>query len=136
MNIEEDPTFIEYISNQHVKEKTKYAYKFRLKGYCNYTQQTPTQLIEEAENEEEKRIRMKNRKIKQHINGFIQYLITEKKSPNYVNTSIATIKSFYNEFEIELPKIKCKFHDEEALLTTETIITKKTHPKSIEILQY
>jgi len=130
MNIEEDPTFIEYISNQHVKENTKYAYKFRLQGYCNYTKLTPTQLIEEAENEEEERIRMKNRKIKQRINGFIKYIIDEKKSPNYVNTSITTIKAFYNEFEIELPKIRCKFHDEKELLTTETIITKK-HIKKV-----
>jgi len=125
MNIKNDPHLIEYLQVQNTRKTTKEIYVKRLKVYCKFTGKTPTQLIEEAEEDEENSIRMKKRRIKKYLINFLAYLREENRSPNYITNLIATIKSFYGEFEIELPRIRCNIRSQEELITTEDIISKK-----------
>lgn len=125
MNIQDDPHLIEFLQNLNVRKSTKEIYIKRLKVYCEFTDKTPTQLIEEAEEDEENRIRMKKRRIKKDIMNYMIYLREQNRSPNYITNLIATVKSFYSEYEIELPKIRCNLKQEEQLITTQDIITKK-----------
>ena len=125
MNIQNDPHLIEFLQNLNIRKTTQEIYIKRLKVYCEFTGKTPTQLIEEAEEDEESRIRMKNRRIKKDIMNYLIYLREQNRSPNYITSLIATIKSFYSEYDIELPRIKCNLKQEEQLITTEDIITKK-----------
>ncbi|MGB9979413.1 tyrosine-type recombinase/integrase [Methanobacterium sp.] len=125
MNIQNDPHLIEFLQNLNVRKTTQEIYIKRLKVYCQFTGKTPTQLIEEAEEDEENRIRMKNRRIKKDIMKYLVYLREQNRSPNYITNLIATVKSFYGEYEIELPRIRCNIKQEEELITTEDIINKK-----------
>ena len=68
---------------------------------------------------------MKNRRIKKEITSYLAYLREQNRSPNYITNLIAIVKSFYSEYEIELPKIRCNLKQEEQLITTQDIITKK-----------
>ncbi len=125
MNIQNDPHLIEFLQNLNVRKTTQEIYIKRLKVYCEFTDKTPTQLIEEAEEDEENRIRMKNRRIKKYIVQYLVYLREQNRSPNYITSLISAVKSFYSEYEIELPKTRCNLKQEEQLITTQEIITKK-----------
>lgn len=85
----------------------------------------PSELIEEAEMEEEQRIRMRNRQIKRYLIDFIKYLKKENRSPNYINSMLSTIRSFYSSMEIELPHVTCNIKEPEQLITINDIPTKK-----------
>lgn len=65
INIKDDPTLIDFLEARDIKEYTKETCIKRLKQYCKLTGKTPSELIEEAEDEE--RIRMRNRKIKRYF---------------------------------------------------------------------
>lgn len=130
MNIKEDPYVMEFLLNRNIKAVTKDQYIRRLKQYFKYLEMTPTQVIDEAIQEEEQGIRKPNRKIKKHMLNFFNHIKNEGKSPNYIKSTMTVIRSFYNEFEIELPRIRCNIKDQEELITTLDIPTKK-HIKTI-----
>ena len=132
MNLKEDPQIIEFLLNRNLKPHSEYQYLKRIKQYCQYTQLTPTELIEEAINEEEQGIRKPNRKIKKYMIGYINKLKNENKSPNYITTGITIIKTFYNEFEIELPRVRCNIKEQKELVTTTDIPTKEDIKKIVK----
>lgn len=135
MNMEkimEDPHIKEFLNSRQIRKSTKRQYVLRITSYCNFTGKTPTQLIEEAELEEDKHIRMKNRKIKKYFIEYINYLIEQRKSPNFIKSSMTTIRSFYNEYEIELPRNRAKTNKKKRMLTTDDIVGKKHILKSLE----
>jgi integrase len=65
----------------------------------------PNEWITEAENEEEKRIRMRRRKIKAHLLDFKEFLNTKNYTLLTIRQTIIAVRSFYREFDIELPKM-------------------------------
>ena len=62
-----------------MRKSTKEQYISRIFKYCICFDKTPSELIEEAEDEEEKKIRMKNRHIKKYLNDFLHHLIDKKE---------------------------------------------------------
>ena len=128
MNKEElkkDPSLIDFLDSRDIREPTKISYINRLNEYCKFTGKMPSELIEEAEIEEEERIRMRNRQIKRYLIDFIKYLKKENRSPNYINSMLSTIRSFYSSMEIELPHVTCNIKEPEQLVTINDIPTKK-----------
>jgi hypothetical protein len=47
--------------------------------YCNFIEKTPTELIDEAEKEEDLQIRMRNRSVKKYLLDFKDYMETNQK---------------------------------------------------------
>lgn len=125
MDITSDRHIKDFYRSRNLRETTQDLYTTLLTQYCLYTGKTPTELIEEAEDEEEERIRMKNRKIKTYLLDYTEYLENKGKSPGYVDKIITTIRTFYKEYEIELPRKRKITPDEESLVTKEDIVTKK-----------
>ena len=128
MNKEElkkDPSLIDFLDSRDIREPTKISYINRLNEYCKFTGKMPSELIEEAEIEEEERIRMRNRQIKRYLIDFIKYLKKENRSPNYINSMLSTIRSFYSSMEIELPHVTCNIKEPDQLVTINDIPTKK-----------
>ena len=107
-SIVNDNHFQEFLNNRQVTESTKEQYTVRMLSYCDYLNKNPTELIEEAEDDEDQMIRMKNRKIKRYLNDFLHHLTEDRKSRNYIKACMMTVRAFYGEFEIELPKIRFK----------------------------
>ncbi|MCR5027376.1 MAG: tyrosine-type recombinase/integrase [Methanobrevibacter sp.] len=82
-------------------------YKYAVDKYCKYNDNNLYNLLKEAEEEEEKGIRWKNRKLKKRLIGYRQYLI-EKYTKHTVESNLKPILVIYRFHEIELqplPKI-------------------------------
>lgn len=116
-----DEHVIKFINSRNLKPNSISVYRISLKNYCNYTGLTPTQLINEADEEYDNGVKKKNRKIKSYLQGFINHLDNEGRAANTIHNSFINIRSFYDEFEVELPKVKCKIKDEEELITIKDI---------------
>ncbi len=84
------------------KESTKQSYRIVFNKYCNFHQRTLEELLEEAEKEEEERIPLKQRKIKENLLSFQLYL-SKNYTYNTVQNDMGKIKTFYRTNEIELP---------------------------------
>jgi len=63
-----DKHSLEFLNSRQITESTKAQYLQRMSKYCTFLNKTPTELIEEAEDQ---RVRMKNRQIKKYLNDFL-----------------------------------------------------------------
>ncbi len=108
MKFDDDPIFQDFINNRDLRDSTIKNYRMILTSYSKYTELTPEQLIDEAELEEEQGIKLRKRKIKQHLIGFKKYMEEIGYSPVNIKNRITIVRSFYNEFEIQLPRIRNK----------------------------
>ncbi len=89
------------------KQNTKSRYNVSVNIYCEYNNMDLYELIQEAENEEEKGIRWKHRKLKTRLINYRQYLI-ENYSSGTVANYLTPILVIYKYYEIEtqpLPRI-------------------------------
>ena len=132
MNIEEDPHVKLFFQFRNIKQNTKRNYLSALASYCKYVNLTPTELIEEAEKEQDEPIKMKNRKIKKYLTSYPQYLLKEGIKPSTVRTKIASIKTFYREFDIILPNKRMKLPQNQTLVTSEDILTKEKIQRALK----
>lgn len=103
--IQDEDIFQEFCENRGLSEGSIRFYRTALQRYSDYTKKGLEDLIQEAEEEEDNRIRMRNRKIRSYLNGFRKHLDDEELSLNYINQVVSAVRSFYGDFEIELPKI-------------------------------
>lgn len=88
----------------HAKTHSKSArkiYKNAVKQYCHQQKLTLSELITEADQEEDQRIRWRDRKLKQRLLNFRQYLISNYKK-NTVQNYFNSIRAIYKYFEIEI----------------------------------
>jgi integrase len=116
MSIDNDQLFKEFL-DRGIKESTQIRYKSILQHYTDSTGLTPTELIEEAENEEDQAIRLRKRKIKKHLETHLQYLQDKDFSPKYIQISMTCIRTFYYFFDLQLPRVKITTNKEPAITT-------------------
>lgn len=132
LTILEDQHYKKFIEYKGIKDSTQEVYSYILENYCDLIGKTLTELIEEAEEEEDKRIRMKNRKIKNYLIKYRDHLESKNLSYKTIKSNMATVKSVYREFEIELPRIRLKNNEDETLITTDDIIQKEHIIKALK----
>lgn len=106
--LEEDQKFQELLIIKNPKTKTRDIYKVVMKQYILVTGLTPTQLINEAEEEEDKGVKLRNRKIKTYLLNFIQYLRKKNFEETSISNYITYIKMFYKTFDIIIPRLPVK----------------------------
>lgn len=94
-----------------IRKGTQKSYNIALKQYCEYTSKSPSELIEEAEDEESKGIKLSRRKIQNYMLGYRKMLEESGKAPKTINLYLSSVRSFYDTFDIILPKIKLKRGD-------------------------
>ncbi|WP_192812685.1 tyrosine-type recombinase/integrase [Methanobacterium formicicum] len=70
-------------------------------------------MIEEAENEEEAGIKLRNRKINDYFYDFREKLEEEGMLPSTINGYFDTVKAFYRHYDIHLPKLKINLNSGE-----------------------
>lgn len=100
----------EFSKTRNLKQKTIYQYKDVIKLYTQYNQMTLTELLNEAETEEDQGIRWKNRKLKKRLLGFRAWLNTQYREST-VKSHFTRIKAIYNHYDIEihnLPPVNTK----------------------------
>ncbi len=103
--IGEDPLIMDFFLNRELGEGSRGVYIQRITLYCKYVELNPTELIEEAERESDEGIKPRNRRIKRHLLGFREHLKEKGNSTNYIKNAIGTVRTFYKEYEIDLPHI-------------------------------
>jgi integrase len=103
-----DPLLDDFLSTKN--PQTQRVYHTILQHYMNYTGKSMTELVEEAEEEQYGNVLKRKRKIKGYLSGFKQYREDLGHSPHTVKNSITTVRSFYNYFDVDLPKEKQKYH--------------------------
>lgn len=105
MTNETDPLLIEFLDARRRKQSTKREYANRVLKYCEFLDKTPTELIEEAEEDQINYPLIRQRRIKEYLLNFRENLDSSDVVPTYVNDVMAIVKAFYRQFEITLPEI-------------------------------
>lgn len=109
-----------------LSEKTMGGYYTALGLYTMYCNMNLQELLNEADEEEEKGIRWKKSKLKQKLLGFRSYLLTEY-THGTVKIHFGRIKTFYNHFEIDMgyiPKINIKSVKKNEPIRFDDLLTK------------
>ncbi|WP_295603056.1 site-specific integrase [uncultured Methanobrevibacter sp.] len=91
-------------ADRNLRKSTARKYRTALNSYSKFHNMTLQELLDEADKEEEQRIRRKKRKIKQRLIDYRAYIFEEY----YLSTAkgyFTSVKTFYNHFEIELPTL-------------------------------
>ena len=106
--METDDQLIDYFSKtRKLHPNTKRGYELYIRQYAEFNNMTMTELLQEAEDEEEAGIRWKHRKLKKRLIDFRAYLY-ENYAYETAKTRFGKLLAFYRHFEIEihqLPKI-------------------------------
>ena len=97
--------FRKFCKDRHIKESIIKGYDSALKAYENFHKKSISELFKEAQIEENKRIPLKDRKIKKRLLEFRSYLLNSNLSPNTSKTYFSKVKTFYLHFEFELPHL-------------------------------
>lgn len=105
-DIEGDQAFQYYREKHDIAESTMIGYINSLQRYVEYTGLTLTELIKEAEDEENKNISKEKRQVGLRLRGFRKHLKTLDLAPATIKRALAATKSFYvNGHSIELPSL-------------------------------
>lgn len=104
--VAEERLFKEFCRNRNLSDSTILNYKKGLQKYSDFTGLTLEELINEAEEEEDLGIRMRKRKIYQYLMDYKQSLVDYGHKDGYVNKLIREIRTFYYEFDIDIPRNK------------------------------
>ena len=97
--------FIKFCKERNIKDSTMKGYESALKKYTSFHDKTINYLLKEALKDEEKRIPLKERKIKKRLLDYRNYLLNSTMSPNTAKTYFSKLKTFYIHFEIEIPHL-------------------------------
>lgn len=103
---EDEEMLQELAQARNIRHSTMIRYRTIIKYYVESQGLSLHELITEAEKEEDQGIRLKNRTLKKRLINHRNYLINER---NYslitVQKTMTGLRTIYNHYEIELPKI-------------------------------
>ena len=108
-DIENDPCVKDFLRSRRLRESTRKEYLGRLNQYCLFTGKTPTELIDEAEMEQDQGIKTRKRKIKGYILDYIDEFKNNNKADTTAKTHIETIFGFYKVYDIDTPSLRNLF---------------------------
>lgn len=97
--------FIKFCKDRNIKESTKQGYVSTLLRYTTLHDCTIEELIKEAKSDEENRIPLKERRLKQRLLSYRTYLLESNLSSNTIKTYFSKLKTFYAHYEIEIPHL-------------------------------
>ena len=95
-----------WVLRKDLEDSTIEYYIEFLKYYCNLVGLTPDELIKEADLEEEKGIKLRDRKLNFYFLKMKKQLKNENKAEGTINLYIYSVKSFYDSMDIQVPPIK------------------------------
>ena len=90
---------------KNLSKNRQKSYNHIIKHYEQCHNKTLPELLEEAEIEEEQGIPLRKRNLKQRLLQYKQYLQEKNLQQSTINEYIQTIKSIYNYYELQIPRI-------------------------------
>lgn len=134
MNITDEKLLDDFINCRNLSQRTRHGYKDSLNKYILFQEKSFSELLLEADTEEELGVRWKNRKLKERLINFRLYLI-DNFMYSTAKIHFQKILTLYKHFEIEihmLPKISTKDVNNSYVITYEDLPTKNILNKSLE----
>lgn len=104
--LRQDSTVKKWLSNLKPRRNTELTYTQALSAYTENTGLTPYELIAEADQEEENKVRMRDRKIKDRLINFRSSMVDQGLADFTIRGRMGAVRSFYQSFDIELPKLQ------------------------------
>ena len=95
--------FKKFCKERNIKKSTIGGYSIALKQYVDFQDESIEYLIKEAYCDEKNKIPLKDRKLKQRLLNFRDFLINSDLSPTTAKTYFSKVKTFYMHLEIEIP---------------------------------
>jgi len=102
--IRQHPDFLDFCKRRNLKSSTINKYVIALHKFTDLIGLDLGEMIEEAEEEEDLGLRLRKRKIRQHLIKFKQYLDDQEYSENYKTGSLSLVRAYYSEYDVTLPK--------------------------------
>ena len=101
MNMNNNTIISEFVKARRLKKGTAEQYQIALNFYSKFQEKPLHELLKEADEEEEKGIRWKNRRLKTRLLNYRNYLY-EQYVKSTAELKFALIKTFYKHHEIEI----------------------------------
>lgn len=111
MNTGDQNLIDHWVITKNLSEGTQKNYQIALFEFSELNQKTISELKEEAIQEQLQGIWITDRSIQQYFTTYRKNLKERGLAPNTINLRVAAIRSFYDSFEIQLPKTKLKKGD-------------------------
>lgn len=112
-DIKNDEVFKEFIRARTRSNNTINNYTKMMLAYCRYNDNiTPTELLEEAEDEEETIRRLRKRNIKKRMMGYKEFMQSKGYSKETISSRMVFVKTFYKQFDIVIPNISNTIQEE------------------------
>jgi len=105
MDITGDRRFKRFIKNRTIRSGTLERYRIEITQYSEFLNKTPDEFITEAENEEDQGLRLSQRTINDYLLDYKDYLVENNYSPRTIIVRLSSIKSFYKQFDVVVPRI-------------------------------
>lgn len=105
MNNEDEELLEQWFLTRNLSKGTQVNYRIAIRDFSELIGKSPSELIDEAEIEEDGGIRPRKRKVNSYLLQYKKQL-EDKVAPSTVNLYFSAIKSFYKAFDITLPEIK------------------------------
>jgi integrase len=96
----------EWFRSVRAKPHTQEGYLYCMQEYTDYVNMTPEELIEEAEEEYDARIKPRKMKLKVYITGFREHLEKKGLAPLSIENRITGVRSFYKANDIVIPELQ------------------------------
>jgi len=125
LEIMNDPYFENFVKRRKLSESTERVYYGRLRAFCYFLGKNPSQLIEDAKNNEQK--------IDSHFQNYIQNLKSSGKSSSTIINSVDTIKAFYSEYNIDTVNVKLIIAPDTENLTSNKVISEDQIKEALEL---
>ncbi|WP_135612790.1 hypothetical protein [Methanococcoides sp. AM1] len=103
--LEDDPLILEWFESMEYKPYSRRNHLYGMKEYTAFTDKTPSELLEEAEDEIKQGLLMRQRNIKKYLIQFRKSLNERELAPKTVKSYVGSAKAFYKAFDVDLPNI-------------------------------
>lgn len=103
--LKNDPIIIEWLQTANVKPNSEKSYLHGMQNFTEFTGKEPEILLKEAEEDIRAGKLMRQRSIKRNLIGLRQSLQNEGKAPLTIKSRLTGVKSFFETFDIEVPKL-------------------------------
>ena len=103
--------FTRFCRERNIKQHTINGYRSAINQYMSFCGIPIDELINEAINEEDNRVSLKNRKLKSRLIDFRSFLLDSNLSQTTSKIYFAHIKTLYRHFEVEIPYLPSVKYD-------------------------
>lgn len=114
-------------------ENTKRKFKVTTDSYCEFHQMTLEELLNEADEEEEQKIRWKKRKLKQRLLTYRRHLLENNYSKQTIQTYMTNLLTLYRYFDFELEKLPSISIEDTSPIQPKHLPDKEIIRKAVEI---